>query len=194
MFPITSKKLTTKQIILQVASDLFMDKGYLSTSTRMIAEAVGITQPNLYHYFKTKEEIYVAVLEDLGAVVKKDLNQIVMSKQGTLEKKLIEILHYLRDKHPVNLNIMLHDINNEISSDSRYALYTIWKNSYVAPLVYLFEQYIGEQSTFKAEDLARHYYSTIAPYIQKEAKRFEGLNYDQVIHLFVYGILDENGQ
>lgn len=46
----------TQQKILKEATDLFMSKGYLGTSTREIAQKVGITQPNLYHYFGDKEK------------------------------------------------------------------------------------------------------------------------------------------
>ena len=36
--------------------------GYTGTSTRTIAEAVGIRQASLYHYFKTKDDILCALL------------------------------------------------------------------------------------------------------------------------------------
>ena len=44
--------------ILDVAEQLFMQQGYKGTSTRQIAELLGITQPNLYYHFKRKEDIY----------------------------------------------------------------------------------------------------------------------------------------
>ena len=37
-------------------------RGYTGTSTRTIAEAVGIRQASLYHYFKTKDDILCALL------------------------------------------------------------------------------------------------------------------------------------
>ncbi len=45
----------TRQIILSVASELFMTKGFKNTSTREIALKANITQPNLYHHFKIKK-------------------------------------------------------------------------------------------------------------------------------------------
>ena len=53
-----------RQRILAVARSLFMTRGYRAVSTREIAEAVGVTQPALYHHFAGKEELYVAVLEE----------------------------------------------------------------------------------------------------------------------------------
>ena len=47
--------MTTKQIILHEAGELFMERGFQATSTREIAEKAEITQPNLYYHFKTKK-------------------------------------------------------------------------------------------------------------------------------------------
>lgn len=65
--------MTTKQIILHEAGELFMERGFQATSTREIAEKAEITQPNLYYHFKTKEDIYIAVLEELSSEVKETL-------------------------------------------------------------------------------------------------------------------------
>jgi AcrR family transcriptional regulator len=48
--------------ILDAAGELFTTQGYASTSTRTIADAVGVRQASLYHYFKTKDEILSALL------------------------------------------------------------------------------------------------------------------------------------
>ncbi|MCX2929715.1 helix-turn-helix domain containing protein [Mycobacterium sp. CVI_P3] len=54
--------LTAREEILDAAAELFTTRGYASTSTRAIAEAVGIRQASLYHYFKTKDELLSALL------------------------------------------------------------------------------------------------------------------------------------
>jgi len=43
--------------------DLFADHGVSGTSLQMIADAVGVTKAAVYHKFKTKEEIVIAVAE-----------------------------------------------------------------------------------------------------------------------------------
>ncbi len=53
---------TARDEILDAAAELFTSRGYASTSTRAIAEAVGIRQASLYHYFKTKDELLSALL------------------------------------------------------------------------------------------------------------------------------------
>lgn len=53
---------TGREQILDAAAELFTTKGYATTSTRAIAEAVGIRQASLYHHFHTKDDVLEALL------------------------------------------------------------------------------------------------------------------------------------
>jgi AcrR family transcriptional regulator len=53
----------TRELILREASRLFASRGYLGTSTREIAAAVGIQQPSLYNHFASKQAIAEALLD-----------------------------------------------------------------------------------------------------------------------------------
>jgi AcrR family transcriptional regulator len=55
---------TAREQILDAAAELFTTRGYASTTTRAIAEAVGIRQPSLYHHFATKDDLLEALLID----------------------------------------------------------------------------------------------------------------------------------
>lgn len=48
---------TARDEILDAAAELFTSQGFANTSTRAIADAVGIRQSSLYHHFGTKDEI-----------------------------------------------------------------------------------------------------------------------------------------
>lgn len=52
-----------RQEILDAAGELFVTRGFAATSTRAIAESVGIRQASLYHHFPTKESILAALLD-----------------------------------------------------------------------------------------------------------------------------------
>ncbi|WP_064093198.1 TetR/AcrR family transcriptional regulator [Rossellomorea aquimaris] len=60
-------KIDNKQLIKTVALDLFGQKGYEDTSLKEIATAVGIKKPSIYNHFESKEDLFLAVLEDLSA-------------------------------------------------------------------------------------------------------------------------------
>jgi AcrR family transcriptional regulator len=49
--------------IVNAALGLFGEHGVSGTSLQMIADAVGVTKAAIYHQFKAKEEIVIAVLE-----------------------------------------------------------------------------------------------------------------------------------
>ncbi|WP_281888445.1 TetR/AcrR family transcriptional regulator [Paenibacillus sp. YYML68] len=49
--------------IIQAAAALFAELGYYKTTTAEVARQVGVTQPYIFHFFKSKEQLYLAVLE-----------------------------------------------------------------------------------------------------------------------------------
>lgn len=53
--------------LLLAARELFAEKGYEKTSTREIADRVGANVALIAYHFGGKEELYLAVLEDLAA-------------------------------------------------------------------------------------------------------------------------------
>lgn len=57
--------MDTKTKILEEALILFSEKGYGDVYVGDIAKAVGIKAPSLYKHFKSKQEIFNAILEEL---------------------------------------------------------------------------------------------------------------------------------
>ncbi|GAA1281386.1 hypothetical protein GCM10009609_51990 [Pseudonocardia aurantiaca] len=53
----------TRAEILRVALALFTEKGFTSTSTRDISEALGITKSALYYHFRSKDEIATSLVQ-----------------------------------------------------------------------------------------------------------------------------------
>jgi AcrR family transcriptional regulator len=51
----------TRERILDVALDLFIEKGYDKTSLREIAEHLGVTKAALYYHFRSKQDILMAL-------------------------------------------------------------------------------------------------------------------------------------
>ncbi|MGE0453361.1 MAG: TetR/AcrR family transcriptional regulator [Vicinamibacteria bacterium] len=61
------------------ALDLFSRKGYEGTSVRELCEAAGITKPTLYHFYKSKEGVYRALVD--GAL--QEYRQTLVRQLGT---------------------------------------------------------------------------------------------------------------
>jgi len=60
----TRKKLVREEV-LRCATELFAEKGYAGTTTQNIADAVGLKRTSLYYYFKTKDELLEALIEEV---------------------------------------------------------------------------------------------------------------------------------
>lgn len=59
---INSEK-SMEQLILDTAEQLFLEKGFASTSTTQIAKVVGCNQALIHYYFRTKENLFNSIFE-----------------------------------------------------------------------------------------------------------------------------------
>ena len=57
--------MSTKKKILDAALTLFSEKGYANVFVADIAEAVGIKAPSLYKHYKSKQDIFNAILDEM---------------------------------------------------------------------------------------------------------------------------------
>ena len=97
----------TRQRILDIAVDLFIEQGYAGTSVRDISERLGMTKGSLYYHFASKEE----VLNALVAPLLEDLDQFVLdaAAAGKIDRDLLERLVNLLDEHGVLLRSLMGD-------------------------------------------------------------------------------------
>jgi AcrR family transcriptional regulator len=58
-----AKGVAKRQEILKSALRVVADQGYRNASVREIAEAAGLSPAGMMHYFGTKEDLFVAILE-----------------------------------------------------------------------------------------------------------------------------------
>ncbi|MDQ7816260.1 MAG: TetR/AcrR family transcriptional regulator [Melioribacteraceae bacterium] len=70
------KYLNTKKLIVEKALDYFSNNGYAGASIRQIARAVGIRESAIYNHFKSKEEIFLAILSEFKP---RSLSEKIMS-------------------------------------------------------------------------------------------------------------------
>jgi AcrR family transcriptional regulator len=84
-----AKGIAKRDEILVVALDLVARQGFRQTSVKDIADAVGLTQAGLLHYFETKDELWVEVLR------RRDAADIATDWQGgDLVSKLAELVQH----------------------------------------------------------------------------------------------------
>ena len=54
----------TEQIILEAATEVFLDKGFLGAKTTEIAQKADVNHALLHYYFRTKENLFNKVFEN----------------------------------------------------------------------------------------------------------------------------------
>src|SRR4029079_11772768 len=52
-----------REELLDAAAELFSTVGYGKATTRAIANAAGLRQPSMFHYFSSKEELFAELLD-----------------------------------------------------------------------------------------------------------------------------------
>ncbi|HML05168.1 MAG TPA: TetR/AcrR family transcriptional regulator [Methanobacterium sp.] len=82
----------TEQKIIDSALKIFAEKGYTGATTRVIASDAGFTEMTLYRKFKTKENLFKAVLNRSNQKMMEDFGLIFMDKKFSNSREFLEIL------------------------------------------------------------------------------------------------------
>jgi AcrR family transcriptional regulator len=72
--------------IIQAAAQIFRQKGYHAASMQDIADAVGLQKASLYHHVDSKQDILLAILDQVLDLLIEDLEQVVESDLSPDEK------------------------------------------------------------------------------------------------------------
>ncbi|MGE8035891.1 TetR/AcrR family transcriptional regulator [Lysinibacillus sp. NPDC093692] len=78
--------------ILDVADELFGQKGFDGTSTNDILEKVGIARGTLYYHFKSKEDIMDALIERYNAQILGAAKEIAANKSIPVNERIIRVV------------------------------------------------------------------------------------------------------
>jgi len=72
--------------IVSIASDVFEKFGFKKTTVDDIAQALRKGKSSIYYYFKSKEDIFKAVVEKEADAHRAEINRIMESNLNTIEK------------------------------------------------------------------------------------------------------------
>jgi len=107
--------------ILQAAEKCFAQFGFKGTAVQKIADEAGLPKTNVLYYFKTKQELYVAVLEETLSLWNSRFDK------ATVEDDPAEVLaNYIAEKmevsrtHPMASKIFAMEIINGAQNLSGY--------------------------------------------------------------------------
>ena len=103
----------SRDLALQ-AANYFSDHGYGGTSMRKVAEYLGLSKSALYHYFPTKEALFLASTKQVMAAFEVDLVNPEFSEEENLQQltdilrkefatEMALVFDYLRGKSRVEI-------------------------------------------------------------------------------------------
>jgi len=79
-----------RQRLEEAALKLFNRKGYDGTSVREIVAEAGYTKPVLYYHFGSKEGLYLALLEDALAELRRRM-EAAQRQEGTVRERIVAL-------------------------------------------------------------------------------------------------------
>lgn len=74
-----------KAEIIEKATDLFYEHGFVKASIRDIVKAVGITNSTVYIHFENKDEILYYIIENIGSALLKEIRSGIEAHDDPVE-------------------------------------------------------------------------------------------------------------
>ena len=85
-----------REQILDVSVQVFAQRGFHSTSMNDVADAAGVTKPVLYQHFDSKQDLYMALLEEAGARLRNAVRTAVAGATTGKEQTELGFKAYFR--------------------------------------------------------------------------------------------------
>jgi AcrR family transcriptional regulator len=82
--------------LLDVALQVFAERGFHDASMNDIAEAAGVTKPVLYQHFRSKRELFGELLSDVGSELQEAITKAVTTAQSSHEMVELGFAAYFR--------------------------------------------------------------------------------------------------
>ncbi len=82
-----NSKKDVREIIINAASGIFARFGFKKATVKEIAQAAHKAKSSIYHYFKSKNKIFKAVVEKESELLKKEIIKSI-NKEDTPQKKI----------------------------------------------------------------------------------------------------------
>ena len=100
-------KTNNRSLIIASGINVFVDKGVAEATVRDIIRATGLASGTFYNYFKSKEEVLVAIFDDfaseIGENIRSQKHNIPKDFEDFLRIKISTFLNYINNKPEIYL-------------------------------------------------------------------------------------------
>lgn len=92
------QKKTNRDLVVEVATSLFLNKGYLATSMDEIVATSKVSKTNIYYYFSSKEDLLSAILDQLIQTYRGLIAEIASQHALSVYERITALLQLLANQ------------------------------------------------------------------------------------------------
>ncbi|KAA0760308.1 TetR/AcrR family transcriptional regulator [Bacillus sp. SH5-2] len=108
---------STKELILEVATRLFLTQNFQVVSMDEVAKECGVTKATVYYYYSTKADLFTATMIEMMVRIRENMSQI-LSTNKTLEERLLDFAKvYLHATMDIDMKNFMKDAKLSLSEE-----------------------------------------------------------------------------
>ena len=178
-----------REEIIAACKSLYRTKGFKEITIKDIAEETSFTRTSIYNYFETKEEIFLAILQEEYELWVKDLDGLAAGHETMGREELAKALAESVDKRVLLLKIMSMN-HYDMEANSRMERLVEFKRAYGASIKavnWLLKKFCPEMTEGERQDFLYAFFPFmygIYPYTVVTDKQREAM--EQADAGFVY--------
>ncbi|MBS4201848.1 TetR/AcrR family transcriptional regulator [Bacillus sp. FJAT-49732] len=126
------KAKPTKEIILDVATRLFLEHGYKIVSMDDVAQACGVTKATIYYHYSTKADLFTDAMVKMMIRIRKQMNYLLSGDHPLKERLHTFASTFLRATIDIDLKSFFKEANTSLSTgqiqeikDAEEQMYTV---------------------------------------------------------------------
>jgi len=127
-----------REQILDVSVQVFARNGFHSTSMNDVADAAGVTKPVLYQHFDSKQDLYLALLDEAGNRLRNAVTKAVAAAHDGKSQTELSFRAYFRwvaEDHDAFLLLFGSRANRDEASTTAIRRITAATAQAIAPLI-----------------------------------------------------------
>jgi AcrR family transcriptional regulator len=127
-----------REQILEVSVQVFAHRGFHSTSMNDVADAAGVTKPVLYQHFDSKQDLYLALLDEAGNRLRTAISKAVAAATTGKQQTELGFKAYFRwvaDDHDAFLLLFGLRANRDEESTTAIRRITAEAAQAIAPFI-----------------------------------------------------------
>jgi AcrR family transcriptional regulator len=118
-----------REQLMEVATKLFARNGYEATTTAAIALAAGVTEPILYRHFKSKQDLFVAIVKAVSTLTMQHWEEMIANTSDPAEQ--IRRVASQMPRHMGALEDAYHVLHGALATSQDKKVLAVMKEHYL---------------------------------------------------------------